>query len=84
MTIEESSANALPKKRQGTVYQPKYPSPRAQQRRQSRQVLVPKHMLKAQRLSEDDEHKWVECKAKERDHSSGWISTRSTKLQPRK
>ena len=71
-----SSANALPDKRQGKVYQPKYPSPRAQQRRQSRQVLVPKNMLEAQRLCKDDEHKWVERKAIESDHSSGWISTR--------
>ena len=76
LTIKESSANALPKKQQGKVYQPKYPSPRAQQRRQSRKVLVPKHMLKAQRLGKDDEHKWVERKAIESNHSSGWISTR--------
>ena len=34
-TIKESSTKALPKKWQGKVYQPKYPSPRAQQRRQS-------------------------------------------------
>ena len=34
-------------------------------------------MLKAQKLHcKDDEHKWVERKAIESDHSRGWISTR--------
>ena len=84
--IKESSASSssatkgLPKieshtKRQGKVYQPKYPSLRAQQRRQSQQVLVPKQMLNARRLCQGDEHKWVERQATRTMHSSGWIST---------
>ena len=44
------------------IYQPKYLSLRAQQRRRQ-QVLVPKQMVQAQKLSDGDQYKWVECQA---------------------
>ena len=56
------------------VYQPKYPSLRAQQRR-NKQVLVPKHMVQAQRLRDGDTQKWVERMNAGTNKSSGWLST---------
>ena len=59
------------------VYQPKYPSLRAQQRR-NRQVLVPKHKVQAQRLRDGDTHRWVERIATNTNKSSGWLSTQGS------
>ena len=60
-TPTEALQEAKPaSKRHNRVYQPKFSSPRAQQRSQSKQVLVPKQMLEARRLCNGDEHKWVE------------------------
>lgn len=57
------------------VYQPKYPSLRAQQRR-NKQVLVSKHMVQAQKLCDGDSHRWVERTTAGTNKSSGWLTTR--------
>ena len=74
-TTKDSPRTESHTKGQCKIYQPKYPSLREQQRRQSEQVLVPKHMLESRRLCKVDEHKWVERQATKSMHSSGWIST---------
>ena len=55
---------------QRKVYQPKYPSLRAQQRR-NKQVRVPKHMVQAQRLCDGDTLRWVEHMTADTNKSSG-------------
>ena len=55
----------------------KYLSLRAQQRR-NKQVLVPKHMVQAQRLHDGDTHRWVERIATNTNKSSGWLTTQKS------
>ena len=47
---------------QRKLYQPKYPSPKACKRK-PQQVLVPKTMVAARRLSDGDNLRWEECQA---------------------
>ena len=76
-TSSTTTKNEMPQggSQRRKVYQPKYPSLRAQQRR-NKQVLVPKHMVQAQRLRDGDTHKWVEHTTASMNKSYGWLTTR--------
>ena len=74
--IFESTQPKTPSQPRKKVYQPKYPYAKAQ-KRQVKQVIVPKVLLEEQWLSKVDTYKWVERQPVKPRHSSGWISTQS-------
>ena len=70
---EGQKGSATTSHQQRKLYQPKYPSLRAQHRR-IRQVLVPKQLVQTRGLSDGDEQCWVERQATTSLKSSGWLS----------
>ena len=75
-TVAKGQPSKQPKEQgKSKIFQPKYPSRKAQQSKPLQQVLVPKHQLGSRHLCQGDEYKWVERQATTSKCSSGWVST---------
>ena len=75
LTVEptQPKCQSQPRKK---VYQPKYPSIKAQKCHIDK-VIVPQLLLEEQWLRKGDTYKWVKRQTVEPRHSSGWIATQN-------